>query len=157
LKYHLVVTPDGIIIHVFGPVEGRRHDVTNLQESGLLEILDNHFWGPNGEHLFVYGDPAYQTSGHIMAPYKGAHITQAERDFKAKVSKIGEPMEWMFKEVNTILNFADNQKILLLPCGLYYLVAILLTNTHMILYPSQTSIPTLPPLVSTSMATQSRT
>jgi hypothetical protein len=32
LKYHLLVTPDGIIIHAFGPVEGRRHDATLLKE-----------------------------------------------------------------------------------------------------------------------------
>ncbi|KAF7371924.1 hypothetical protein MVEN_00050100 [Mycena venus] len=115
---------------------------TVLQESGLLQILDNHFWGPKGERLFVYGDPAYQTSEHIMALFKGARIIQAERDFNVKMSKIREPVEWMFKEVNTVfkfLNFSDNQKILLLPCGLYYLVAVLLTNAHTILCPSQNS------------------
>jgi hypothetical protein len=68
LKYHLVVTPDGIIIHVFGPIEGRRHDATLLKESGLTDTLEKHFWGPNGERYYVYGDPVYQTAGHIMSP-----------------------------------------------------------------------------------------
>jgi hypothetical protein len=137
-----LVTPDGIIIHVFGPVEGRRHDATLLKESGLTALLETHFWGPNGEHYFVYGDPAYQTAGHIMSPFKGAQITEAQRTWNAKMSKIREPVEWMFKEVNSafkFLNFSDNHKVLLSPCGLFYMVAVLLTNTHTILYGSQTS------------------
>jgi hypothetical protein len=94
LKYHLLVTPDGIIIHIFGPVEGRRHDATLLKESGLTALLETHFWGPNGEHYFVYGDPAYQTAGHIMSPFKGVQITEAQRTWNAKMSKIREPVEW---------------------------------------------------------------
>ncbi|THU76384.1 hypothetical protein K435DRAFT_824585 [Dendrothele bispora CBS 962.96] len=59
LKYQILITPDGIIIHVFGPIEGRRHDSTAYKESGLVDILDRHFWGPDGQRLFIYGDPAY--------------------------------------------------------------------------------------------------
>jgi hypothetical protein len=136
-----VVSPDGIVIHVYGPVEGRRHDATVLRESGLLDILDAHFWGPNGERYFVYGDPAYQTGSHIMAPYKGAHLTEDQRAWNAQMSKIREPVEWMFKEVNSVfkfLNFSENQKVLLSPCGLFYMVAVLLTNAHTILHRPQT-------------------
>lgn len=39
LKYQSVVTPDGLICHLFGPVEGRRHDSGVLLESGLLPRL----------------------------------------------------------------------------------------------------------------------
>ncbi|KAF7334095.1 hypothetical protein MVEN_02315300 [Mycena venus] len=141
LKYHLVVSPDGIIIHVYSPVEGRRHDATVLKESGLLDILDKHFWGPNGERYFIYGDPAYQTGAHIMAPYKGAHLTEDKRAWNAQMSKIQEPVEWMFKEVNSVfkfLNFSENQKVLLSPCGLFYMVPVLLTNAHTILHLPQT-------------------
>jgi hypothetical protein len=37
------------------------------------------------------------------------------------------------------LNFSDNHKILLSPGGLFYMVAVLLTNAHTILHGSQTS------------------
>jgi hypothetical protein len=68
LKYHLLVSPDGIIIHIFGPVEGHRHDITMLRESGLEDILAAHFWGPNRKlQYFVYGDAGYTTAGHIIA------------------------------------------------------------------------------------------
>jgi hypothetical protein len=73
LKYHLVATPDGIIIHVFGPMEGRCHDATLLKESGLTDTLEKHFWGSNGEQYYVYGDPAYQTA--VIS----CHLTKGHR------------------------------------------------------------------------------
>jgi hypothetical protein len=142
LKYHLLVASDGIIIHAFGLVEGRRHDMTLLKESRLIGILEKHFWGPNGEHYFVYVDLVYQTGGHIMAPYKGTQITEEQCAWNAKMSKICEPVEWMFKEVNSVfkfLNFSENQQVLVSLCGLFYMVALLLTNAHTILHRSQTS------------------
>jgi hypothetical protein len=77
LKYYLLVPPDAIIIHAFGPMEGRRHDATLLKESGLTDTLEKHFWGLNGERYYVYGDPAYQTAGHIMSPYKGHRLLRS--------------------------------------------------------------------------------
>jgi hypothetical protein len=35
LKFQSVTTPDGLIVHLFGPIEGRRHDCFLLQESQL--------------------------------------------------------------------------------------------------------------------------
>jgi hypothetical protein len=77
-----------------------------------------------------------------MSPYKGAQVTEEQRAWNARMSKIREPVEWMFKEVNSVfkfLNFSQNQKVLLSPCGLFYMVAILLTNAHTILHEPQTS------------------
>jgi hypothetical protein len=111
------------------------------RRSGLTDVLEEHFWGPNDERYFIYGDPAYQTGSHIMSPYKGAQISEDQRAWNAKMSKIREPVEWMFKEVNSVfkfLNFSDNQKVLMSPCGLFYMVAILLTNAHTILHRPQT-------------------
>ncbi|KAF0720857.1 hypothetical protein AaE_010263 [Aphanomyces astaci] len=39
LNYQGVTAPDGICVHFFGPVEGRRHDATMLRESGLIKYL----------------------------------------------------------------------------------------------------------------------
>jgi hypothetical protein len=44
LKYHVIISPDGMIIHVFGPIEGRRHDETCFKGSGVLKVLEKHFW-----------------------------------------------------------------------------------------------------------------
>ena len=35
IKFQAVAAPDGLIVHLYGPVEGRRHDAAVLAESGL--------------------------------------------------------------------------------------------------------------------------
>ncbi|KIJ51635.1 hypothetical protein M422DRAFT_243936 [Sphaerobolus stellatus SS14] len=137
LKYHAVISPDGLVIHVYGPVDGRRHDETVLKESGLADILKKHFWTTDGSPLFLYGDPAYTVGPHMLSPYKGPVITPAQQQFNTTMSRIREPIEWIFKEVTqqfSFIDFAHSQKILLTPCALYYLVALLLCNAHTILH-----------------------
>ncbi|KAF7310228.1 hypothetical protein MIND_00396500 [Mycena indigotica] len=99
LKYHSVLTPDGIVIHVYGPVEGRRHNETVFQQSGLTDLLHKHFYKPNGDNLFIYGDPAYSVGPHILSPYRGAALLAGQSLFNRKMSTCREPVEWSFKEV----------------------------------------------------------
>ena len=137
LKYHFVITPDGIIIHVYGPVDGRRHDETIFKESGLSDLLAKYFWAPDGSPLFVYGDPAYSVSKHVMAPFKGPAITPQQQTFNSAMSRVREPVEWAFKEMTSqfsFLDFSQIQKLLLSPCKLFYLVGALLCNAHTILH-----------------------
>jgi hypothetical protein len=42
LKFQMVMSPYGIMAHLFGPLEGRRHDAAMLQESGLLSQVEQH-------------------------------------------------------------------------------------------------------------------
>ena len=51
-----VETPIGLIAHMFGPIEGRRHNAFILAESGLQEKLVH--MEINGDPYVVYGDPA---------------------------------------------------------------------------------------------------
>ena len=46
LKLQIVTTPDGLIAHAFGPVEGCRYDAGVLGESGLLPLLQQNMNGP---------------------------------------------------------------------------------------------------------------
>ena len=39
LKFQSVIVPDGMIVEMFGPVEGRRHDTTVLKSSNLEQQL----------------------------------------------------------------------------------------------------------------------
>jgi len=139
LKYHAVVSPDGIVIHIYGPVDGQRHDETVYKESGLASLVERHFWTSDGQALFLYSDPAYNIGPHILLPFKGPVVNSQSQQcaFNSKMSHICKPIEWIFKEVMqqfTFLDFACSQKILLSPCGLFYLVAILLCNAHTILH-----------------------
>lgn len=41
LIYQTITTPDGIIFHMYGPEEGRRHDMTLYRNSGIDGIMAN--------------------------------------------------------------------------------------------------------------------
>jgi hypothetical protein len=142
IKFHALVTPDGLISHLYGPVEGRRHDETLYKESGLAGILEQHSHAPDGSPLVVYGDPAYGLSRHLISPYKGVSLTREQHLFNSGMSKVRESVEWGFHEVISQFAFLDykkNLKVLLQPVGLLYAVAVLLCNAHVILHGSQIS------------------
>ena len=82
-----VETPNGLIAHIFGPVEGRRHDIFMLGMSDLLGKL-RKFNLPNGEPYVIYGDPAYVLSRNILNTFCGAHITAAEQKFNKSMIRV---------------------------------------------------------------------
>ena len=66
-----VVTPDGMIIEMHGPFEGRTHDTRMLRESGMLGRLQRDFPG-----FCVYGDKGYDAGNpSLQIPFKYANIT----------------------------------------------------------------------------------
>ena len=81
-----VDTPNGLIAHMFGPVEGRRHHAFMLGMSDLLGKL-RKFNLPNGEPYVIYGDPAYGLSRNILSPFRGAHNYNSSR---ARVQQVNE-------------------------------------------------------------------
>ncbi|RPA93314.1 hypothetical protein L873DRAFT_1854457 [Choiromyces venosus 120613-1] len=140
LKYHTIVTPDGLISHLFGPVDGQRNDSFLWHESNLPTILQQHAWTPNGTPLQVYGDPAYNINQFLLSPYQGARITQNEQQWNCSISCVWIVAEWAFKEmVNTFgfLDYVKNQKHLLQPVGVQFRVAALLHNAHVCLHKPQ--------------------
>lgn len=75
-----MIAPNGIITHLFGPIEGRRHDAFMLGESNLITLLER-IVKPNGDPYVLYGDHAYGISKHIISPFRGAHLTEPEKKF----------------------------------------------------------------------------
>lgn len=140
LKWHSILTPDGLHSHIFGPVEGRRHDEMLYKLSGLTEILEQHSWDPDGNALAIYGDPAYGLSRHLLSPFKGSSLSPEEQQWNAKMSNVHEAVEWSFGDAVcqfAFLDFSKNLKVLLQPVGVLYTVALLLCNAHTILHHPQ--------------------
>ena len=109
LKYQSVTTPSGMVANVFGPVKGKRHDCAILAMLGLLQTLQGYSHGPNGEALWIFGDPTYPLMRNLLAPYNGAQLTQEQTDFNSSMSKVRVTVEWMFGEV-TISNSQISRK-----------------------------------------------
>ena len=85
LKFQSVVAPNGLIANLYGTVEGRR-DSAILARSGLLTLLQQHSVGPNGNTLCIYGDPAYLLRPRLQRPFRGAHLTQLQRESNKAMS-----------------------------------------------------------------------
>ncbi|KAF0691137.1 Aste57867_17581 [Aphanomyces stellatus] len=131
LNFQAVSAPDGICIHFFGPVEGRRHDTTLLRHSRLFEYLARH---PDVFYLkFIYGDPAYGISQFLQTGFKGANLSELQREFNKWMSRVRQAVEWNFKIMKTLwsfITFKNLSKIRLSPVAKIVHVAMLLTNCH---------------------------
>lgn len=134
--------PNGLIGHLYGLIEGRHHDGYLLHESGLLEqllLLPRKDTKP----FCLYGDPAYPLSEHIVCPFRGVALSEAQEQFNHSMSAVRQTVEWSIGKTVTyfaFLDFKKNLKILLQPVGKYYKLGALLSNCHTCLYGSQTSM-----------------
>lgn len=90
LKYQGIQRPDGIM-HLFGPMAGRRHDAHMLRISGVLEDLRTFsFREELAEPTFyIYGDPAYpQGNKYLQRPFKGAGRTVQQELYNRRWSSV---------------------------------------------------------------------
>ncbi|GAV09608.1 hypothetical protein RvY_19113 [Ramazzottius varieornatus] len=139
LKYQAVGLPNGLIVHLAGPIVGKRHDWRMYQESNLIDQLKRKREDADWK-FYIYGDHGYTSTRELIAPFRSV-TNQAEADLNYVMSKLRVSVEWMFGKCCVLwafLDFPRNQKVLLQPVGLYFRVAVLLTNAHTCLYESQT-------------------
>lgn len=142
LKYHCLLTPDGLIAHVYGPVEGRRHDEVVYRMSGLPELLALHSWDVDGGPMVIYGDSGYGLSNHLLSPFSSINISSDQKRWNYQMSRVRQSVEWSFANITrlwTTLDFPRINRVLQTATGLHYLAAVLLANAHAILYPNQVS------------------
>lgn len=78
-----------------GPVEGRRHDIYVLRQSRILDLLEEACDGDND--LVIFGDKGYAQAGRLRAAYKGAQLTDEQKEFNLEMSRVREAVEWSFK------------------------------------------------------------
>jgi len=93
LKFQSVVTPNGLIANLYGPVEGRRHDSGMLADSNLLTQLGIFALNTNGDNLCIYGDPAYPLRVSLQAPFRNPVLTPQQKAFNKSMSKVNQIYE----------------------------------------------------------------
>ena len=142
MKFQSVVTPNGLVANLFGPIEGKRHDSAMLAQSGLLGQLQQHSHTPDGRILCIYGDPAYPLRRQLQAPFRGPGLTPQQNEFNKSMSKVRVSVEWVFGDIINYFKFMDfrkNLKVGLSPVGKMYLICALLQNCRTCLYGNQVS------------------
>jgi nuclease HARBI1 len=141
IKFQSVVTPDGLIAQLFGPVPGSRHDSYMLAQSRLLSQLRELM--PQGTPLFsIYGDPAYPQSEYLFGGFRNPAAGSLEAAWNTQMSKVREVVEWLFKEIIaqwSFLDFRASMKIFQSPIAKYFIIAAFFTNFRSLFYGSQTS------------------
>lgn len=145
IKFQSVVTPDGLIAMLYGPIAGSRHDSFLLGQSELLPQLRQCIpINPNNNLPMyqLYGDPAYPQSGILFGGFRNARDGSPEAAWNTQMSRVREAVEWLFKEIIlqwSFLDFRQSMKIFLSPIAKYYIIGAFLTNLRCCCYGSQTS------------------
>lgn len=89
----------------------------------------------------VYGDEGYLLRRQLIRPYSNANLTQQQKEFNAKMTKVRIYVEWSFGKIiqqPAFVDFKKNQKPFLQPVGQFYITA-LFTNAHICFYGCVTS------------------
>ncbi|XP_046860971.1 uncharacterized protein LOC124454210 [Xenia sp. Carnegie-2017] len=128
LKFQGVALPNGLIAHIFGPVEGKKHDAGMLADSNFLQDLEQNAFSVDGRPLCIYGDPAYPQRIHLQAPFRHGVITDRMKEFNKQMSSVRVSVEWLFGDVINSFRFMvfKNLKIGLSSVGKAYIVCALL-------------------------------
>ena len=129
IKLQSIATPSGTVANLYELVEGKRHDSKMLAESQVLNQLPQHAFGPAGNVLCMYGDPAYPLRLQLQGPFKGVHITQLQKAWNMSMSQMKISVEWIFGDIANYFKFLDfkkNLKVQLSAVGKMYIVCVLL-------------------------------
>ena len=143
LKIQSVVTANGMIANLYGPVEGRRHDSRMLAMSGLLDQIEQHSFSPDGQALCIYGNPAYPHRLHLQHPFaRRAALAHDQVAFHKSMSQVRIAVEWVFGDIIDYFKFLDikkNFKIGLSAVGIFSIASALLRNFLTCFYGNSTS------------------
>jgi len=140
MKFQSVVTPDGLLFHLYGPGEGRRHDRTMYNVSGMDNILSESLV-IDGVQYSIYGEKSYTLRLWMQVAYTG-ELTVEQEEYNAAMNALRIVMEWGYKELKQVFASLDYKRKLKLRerlCGLVYQTGVLLWNVRCCLYGSQTS------------------
>jgi nuclease HARBI1 len=152
LKWQVITTPDGMLFHIFGPYEGRRHDMHLYAESGLDNILGENLLIDGVQH-YIFGDSGYMLRPYLMTPYEGSNLDVNELLFNKRMSKARVSVEWAFKDIKKYFShIAFSRKVVLsrTPGGAWYLASCLLWNFRCCIdgIPTSTFFDCIPPRLS---------
>ena len=131
-KAHALISPNGMLVHYFGPVDGRHHDSYLLHESGLYNQLPGLTIG--GTNYQIYGDSAYPIHRNLVAPIPRVNAppgsVAAELNQRMSVARTTTSEWWYGVITNTwqTLDFPRWQRMWLTAPALQYSVAVILTN-----------------------------
>eukprot|EP00171_Calliarthron_tuberculosum_P008950 IDg8950t1 len=128
LTYQTVTTPDRLIFHIYGPIEGRRPDTYLYRKSGLEEHMKTKLIIEGTQH-YIYGDSAYVLRPWLQTAFPRSSATSAQLTHNATMNSASTAVEWSYGEVRASFTTQDfHRKLMIrkLPVALPYIVSVLL-------------------------------
>jgi hypothetical protein len=139
LKYLAISDPTGLVLYMYGPIEGRHHDSYLVLEGRLHELLGRAF----PDRTLVFADSAFALHRTVLPAYRSFYLDNpASVELNRAISSVRIGIEWAFKHIAAefaFLSSVSQQRVLLMPLAKHYRVATLLSNAITSLYGNQTS------------------
>ena len=139
LKFQALKSPDGLIMHVHGPIEVRSHDRTMYTRSSL----DMNLPGGTGRRrkavLYLWRFRCNRR-WFMEIPFQGSNLTVQQVAFNKAKSFAPITVEWIFKEVKLYFRTVDykrKMKVFESQVGSLYLAGMLLSNIRNCIYRNQ--------------------
>ena len=108
LKFQSVFVPDGFIACLFGPVPAKTHDSRLLQESELLQQLQNIMPPTPATTIYsLYGDLAYPQTVYLVEGFRNVDRGSDEALYNRLLSSVRITVEWGFGELVDQWKFLD--------------------------------------------------
>ena len=82
---------------MYGPVEGRSHDLTLLRNSNWNTILQEHL-KVDGTQYYIYGDAVYSLRPWLQCPFLG-NLNNEQQQFNLSMSSLRVAVEHSYKDV----------------------------------------------------------
>jgi len=130
VAYQCIVAPNGIILQMYGPAEGRRHDSQIMRQSGISDFCVSLY---DDQQVSLIGDNGYALEGWLLKPYrKRARIADPlKAELSRRLSSVRIVVEHAFAVVTNKFRFMHDDKeksILKSTPAKQFLVATFLTN-----------------------------
>lgn len=137
VKYSVCISACGMMEDVAGPYAGTHHDQNLVYLSNLTNRLAQFCSYPEiNMDFMIYGDPAYEGSRFVHAPFPRLTATPTERVHNTIMSTARIAVEQAIGSVTAVfpaMDFTRMERMGLEALGKKYLVAVILRNLHTVI------------------------
>jgi nuclease HARBI1 len=102
-SYQSITTPDGLLFNIYGPEDGRRHDMTLYNKSGIDEELSVAIL-VDRKQFCIYGDAAYVLRPFLQVGFPTVNADPETSIYNAKMSSVRIAVEWTYKDIKKKLD-----------------------------------------------------
>lgn len=136
-KYNSMVGPDGLILNLYRPIEGRRRDMFMLYDSNLVKTLRGKHVEWKNPGYCIYADKGHAICDEIQVPYQGFFLTEEQINFNRDMSTSRAAVEFRFLKITQYFafgNYWQKQRLFYQQVVKTYFVSALLANFHTCFY-----------------------